>query len=167
MIYLDNGATSWPKPESVYQTMDAFLREKGEIRGVAATAWRLLPKKRLKRQECLCALHQCAGDEKSYIYSQLHGCPEYGIKGLAQTGDHVISSSIGHNSLIRPLKKLERQGIKTTYLHQAVGSGCISAKEIEESITGSTKLVLVTHASNVTGLFNRSRNTALSPGSMV
>jgi cysteine desulfurase family protein len=75
-----------------------------------------------------------------------------GLKGLLRPGDHVISSSIGHNSLIRPLKKLERQGIKTTYLHQAVGSGCISAKEIEESITGSTKLVLVTHASNVTGI---------------
>ena len=153
MIYLDNGATSWPKPESVYQTMDAFLREKGGNPGRGSHSVAAAAKETIEETRMLVARFINAPEMKRVIFTL--NCTDalnMGLKGLLRPGDHVISSSIGHNSLIRPLKKLERQGIKTTYLHQAVGSGCISAKEIEESITGSTKLVLVTHASNVTGI---------------
>jgi cysteine desulfurase family protein len=153
MIYLDNGATSWPKPESVYQTMDTFLREKGGNPGRGSHSLAAAATETIEETRMLMTRFINAPEKKRVIFTL--NCTDalnMGLKGLLRPGDHVISSSIGHNSLIRPLKKLERQGIKTTYLHQAAGSGCVSAKEIEESITGSTKLVLVTHASNVTGI---------------
>ena len=153
MIYLDNGATSWPKPESVYRTMDTFLREKGGNPGRGSHSLAAAATETIEETRMLVARFINAPEMKRVIFTL--NCTDalnMGIKGLLRPGDHVISSSIGHNSLIRPLKKLELQGIKITYLHQAAGSGCISAKEIEESITGSTKLVLVTHASNVTGI---------------
>jgi cysteine desulfurase family protein len=75
-----------------------------------------------------------------------------GLKGLLKPGDHVITSCIGHNSLVRPLRKLERQGVKITRLPPSAKSGVLSVQDIEEAITKDTKLVVVTHASNVTGV---------------
>jgi cysteine desulfurase family protein len=75
-----------------------------------------------------------------------------GLKGLLRPGDHVITSCIEHNSVVRPLRKLEQAGIKITRLPPCPESGVVSARDIEEAITRDTKLVVVTHASNVTGV---------------
>jgi cysteine desulfurase family protein len=75
-----------------------------------------------------------------------------GLKGLLKPGDHVITDSIGHNSLVRPLKKLEAHGVKVTRLSPSPDTGVISAGDIETAITRATKLVAVTHASNVNGI---------------
>jgi cysteine desulfurase family protein len=75
-----------------------------------------------------------------------------GLKGLLRPGGHVITSSIGHNSLVRPLKKLEQQGVKVTKLPPSPEAGVVSPQDIEDAITKDTKLVVVTHASNVTGV---------------
>jgi len=70
-----------------------------------------------------------------------------GLKGLLRPGDHVITSSIEHNSVVRPLRKLERQGVKVTRLPPSAKTGVVSAQDIESAIERDTKLVVVTHAS--------------------
>ncbi len=74
------------------------------------------------------------------------------LKGMLKPGDHVITSCIGHNSLVRPLNKLERQGVKVSRVPLCSDDGFVSPADIEEAITEETKLVAVTHASNVTGI---------------
>jgi cysteine desulfurase family protein len=75
-----------------------------------------------------------------------------GLKGLLKPGDHVVTSCIGHNSLVRPLRKLESLGVKVTWVPSSPDSGVLSPRDIEAAITKDTKLVVVTHASNVTGV---------------
>jgi cysteine desulfurase family protein len=74
-----------------------------------------------------------------------------GLKGLLRQGDHVITSCIEHNSVARPLNKLARQGVKVTKISPSKETGVVSAQDIEGAITKETKLVVMTHASNVTG----------------
>ncbi len=153
MIYLDNAATSWPKPESVYQTMDEFLRQKGgnPSRGghsMAVTASRVIDETRL-----LVARLINASDKDRIIFT--FNCTDslnIGLKGLLRPSDHVITSSIEHNSVVRPLRKLERQGVKVTRLSPHSRGGFVSPQDIEEAITGETRLVVMTHASNVNGV---------------
>jgi len=75
-----------------------------------------------------------------------------GLKGLLRPGDHVITSCIGHNSAVRPLRKLEQQGVKITKVPPSSDAGVVSAQDIEDAITKNTKLLVITHASNVTGV---------------
>ena len=153
MIYLDNAATSWPKPESVYQTMDEFLRQKGGNPGrgghsMAVTASRVIDETRLLMTRLINA------PDKDRIIFTLN-CTDSlntGLKGLLRPGDHVITSSIEHNSVVRPLRKLERQGVRVTRLSPHSRGGFVSPQDIEAAITGETRLVVMTHASNVNGV---------------
>jgi len=151
-IYLDNAATSWPKPEGVYQTMDEFLREKGGNPGRGSHSMAVAARETVEETRLLIARLINATDKERVIFTL--NCTDalnLGLKGLLRPGDHVITSCIGHNSLVRPLKKLEQQGVKITRLPPSPEMGVVSAHNIEDSITQDTKLVAVTHASNVTG----------------
>jgi cysteine desulfurase family protein len=153
MIYLDNAATSWPKPESVYQTMDEFLRTKGGNPGRGSHSMAMAARAVVEETRMLVARLINAPDKDRVIFTL--NCTDslnLGLKGLLKSGDHVITSCIGHNSLVRPLRKLARQGVKITRLPPSVKSGVVSAQDIEEAITKDTKLVVVTHASNVSGV---------------
>lgn len=153
MIYLDNAATSWPKPETVYQTMDRFLREKGGNPGRGSHSLATAATETVEESRGLVARLINAPEAKRVIFTL--NCTDalnLGLKGLLRPGDHVVTSSIGHNSLVRPLKKLEQQGVKITRLLPSPELGVLSARDIEEAITSDTKVVVVTHASNVTGV---------------
>jgi len=153
MIYLDNAATSWPKPESVYQTMDEFLRTKGGNPGRGSHSLAVAARETVEETRMLVARLINAPEMERVIFTL--NCTDalnLGLKGLLRPGDHVITSCIGHNSLVRPLRKLEQQGIKITRLPPSLEAGVVSAQDIEEAITKDTKLVVVTHASNVNGV---------------
>ncbi len=75
-----------------------------------------------------------------------------GLKGLLKPGDHVITDSIGHNSVLRPLKKLEKQGVAVTILPPSVATGSVSADDMQAAIRKETRLIVITHASNVHGV---------------
>ncbi len=151
-IYLDNAATSWPKPESVYQTMDEFLREKGGNPGRGSHSLAVAAKEVIEETRRLVArLINAPEIERAIFTLNCTDALNLGLKGLLRPGDHVITSCIGHNSLVRPLKKLEQHGVKTTRLPPSPEFGVVSANDIEEAIIQDTKLVAVTHASNVTG----------------
>jgi cysteine desulfurase family protein len=74
-----------------------------------------------------------------------------GLKGMLKPGDHVITSRIEHNSVVRPLRKLEQQGVKVKWLSPRPGDRFVSPQDVEKAISRETKLVVMTHASNVTG----------------
>jgi len=153
MIYLDNAATSWPKPESVYQTMDEFLRTKGGNPGRGSHSLAVAAKEAVEATRLLVARLINAQEMERIIFTL--NCTDalnLGLKGLLKPGDHVITSCIGHNSVVRPLRKLEQQGVKITRLPPSSDAGVVSAQGIEDAITKDTKLVVITHASNVTGV---------------
>jgi len=153
MIYLDNAATSWPKPEGVYRAMDEFLREHAGNPGRGAHSLALAAERVIDETRSLVACLINAPEKERIILT--FNCTDalnLGLKGLLKPGDHVITSQIGHNSLVRPLKKLEGKGVRITRLPPCSDTGFLSAKDIEEAIDEKTKLVVVTHASNVTGV---------------
>ena len=152
MIYLDNAATSWPKPESVYQAMDRFLKKEGGNPGRGGHSMALAAERVIEEARVLMARFIDAPEKDRIIFTL--NCTDalnLGLKGLLKPGDHVITSQIGHNSLARPLRRLEQQGIKVTRIPPSE-DGFISPEEIEGAITRETKLVVVTHASNVNGV---------------
>ena len=153
MIYLDNAATSWPKPEIVYKTMDEFLRTKGGNPGRGSHSMALAARQTVDETRMLVARFINAPEINRVIFTL--NCTDalnLGLKGLLKPGDHVVTSCIGHNSLVRPLRKLERLGVKVTWVPSSPDSGVLSPRDIEAAITKDTKLVVVTHASNVTGV---------------
>jgi cysteine desulfurase family protein len=153
MIYLDNAATSWPKPESVYRTMDDFLRTKGGNPGRGSNTMALAAGEAVEETRRLVARLINAPEANRIIFTL--NCTDalnLGLKGLLKPGDHVITDSIGHNSLVRPLRKLEQNGIKVTRVLPSPDTGFISPLDIEAAIIGDTRLIAVTHASNVNGV---------------
>jgi cysteine desulfurase family protein len=153
MIYLDNAATSWPKPEIVYKTMGSFLREKGGNPGRASHSLAIAAGTAIEEARILAARLINAPEKNRVIFTL--NCTDalnLGLKGLLKPGDHVITDRIGHNSVVRPLTKLEQRGVKVTKLAPSSDDGCLSAKDIESAIIENTKLISVTHASNVTGV---------------
>jgi cysteine desulfurase family protein len=153
MIYLDNAATSWPKPEIVYKTMDEFLRTKGGNPGRGSHSMALAARQTVDETRMLVARFINASEINRVIFTL--NCTDalnLGLKGLLKPGDHVVTSCIGHNSVVRPLRKLESLGVKVTWVPSSPDSGVLSPRDIEAAITKDTKLVVVTHASNVTGV---------------
>ncbi len=106
MIYLDNAATSWPKPESVYQTMDEFLRTKAGNPGRGGHSMAVAAKETVEETRLLLARLINVADKDRVIFTL--NCTDslnMGLKGLLQPGDHVITSSLEHNSVARPSGK--------------------------------------------------------------
>ncbi len=153
MIYLDNAATSWPKPESVYRAMDEFLRTSGGNPGRGGHTMAIAATRMIEDVRLLLTRLINAPDKDRVVFT--FNCTDslnIGLKGLLKPGDQVITSSIEHNSVVRPLRKLERQGIRVTRLFPRSGDGFVSPDDIEKEITRETRLVVMTHASNVNGV---------------
>jgi cysteine desulfurase / selenocysteine lyase len=153
MIYLDNAATSWPKPESVYRTMDQFLRVQGGNPGRGSHSMAVAASQTVEEARVLVARLINAPDKDRVVFTL--NCTDslnLGLKGVLRPGDHVITSCIEHNSVARPLKKLEHQGVRVTRLPPHSEDGFVLPQDIEKVITRETKLLVMTHASNVTGV---------------
>ncbi len=154
LIYLDNAATAWPKPENVYRYMDEFYRKTGVNPGrsgfdKAIEAGNILEdlRKRLTRffggdeeaPERLCFGYN-ATDALNLI-----------IQGLLSSGDHVVSTNLEHNSVIRPINHLVRDhGVEVTYV-PFDNQGFVAPDEIAGAIKSNSRLVIVNHGSNVLG----------------
>lgn len=162
MIYLDNAATSWPKPESVYRAMDEFLRTSGGNPGrgghtMAVAATSLIDKTRLLIARMINA------DDKDRVIFTLN-CTDslnMGLKGVLKPGDHVITSNLEHNSVVRPLNKLEQQGVTVTRLSPRSAGEPVAAEDVEKAIRDKTRLIIMTHASNVNGVIQPVREYGL------
>ena len=152
MIYLDNAATSWPKPEIVYRTMDEFLRRKGGNPGRGSHSMAIAAKDTVEETRMLLA--RLINSPEVYRIVFTLNCTDalnLGLKGFLKPGDHVITDKMSHNSVVRPLNTLEKRGLRVTRLTPSDELGFVSPEDIEKAIIPDTRLVIITHASNVTG----------------
>ena len=151
MVYLDNAATTFPKPESVYEEVIRAMKEYGANPGrsghkLALQAGRVI----YDTREIIAKLFKIENPMNVVFTSNCTDSLNIAIKGLLKPGDHVITSSMEHNSVLRPLKALEDKGIELTII-ECDKKGYINIDNIEKNIKENTKLIVTTHASNVTG----------------
>jgi cysteine desulfurase family protein len=151
-IYLDNAATSWPKPQAVYRAVDDYLRRLGAPAGRGAYA-EASEAERLVAS-CRKQIAQLIGSaDPARIIFTLNGTDalNLALHGLLRPGDHVITSVCEHNSVLRPLRFLaEQREVTTTYVPCDV-EGFVNPDDIRRAITPRTRLITLLHASNVTG----------------
>src|SRR5713101_6959292 len=146
MIYLDNAATSFPKPESVYQALDAFARQNLANPGRAGHKMALAAERAL--DDCRHLLNQLfRGKEPERFVFTLNATDALNMafKGVLADGDHVITTDLEHNSISRPLRKMELDGRITLTRVRADGGGTIDPNDIKKAITPKTKLIAITH----------------------
>jgi cysteine desulfurase family protein len=151
-VYLDNAATTWPKPETVYLAVDHFLREVGATPGRGG----------YQQEE---QAQQIADEARAALAQLFHAPDPLGIaftlnathainmalKGLLHPGDHVVTSSIEHNAMWRPLKALEKLGVEVTTV-PCTPEGILHPADVEAALRPETRLVAMLHASNVLGI---------------
>jgi cysteine desulfurase family protein len=154
MIYLDNAATSFPKPESVYEAVIETMREECGNPGRSGHRLSLAAGRNVNEARVLCARLLHAQTPDSIVFTpNTTTALNIAIKGIIEPGDHVITSSLEHNSVSRPLHYLERNGVRITKLPTDLQYG-LGANDIEKAVEPDTKLVVCTHVSNVTGTIN-------------
>jgi cysteine desulfurase family protein len=152
MIYLDNAATSFPKPESVYQALDAFARTQLANPGRAGHKMALAAEHAL--DDCRHRLNQFFNGESPDRFIFTLNCTDalnMAFKGVLSEGDHVITTDLEHNSVSRPLRAMQLEGRITLTRVHADGGGTIDPDAIKQAITPKTRLIALTHASNVLG----------------
>ncbi len=151
MIYLDNAATSFPKPDIVYNAMMEAMREYGANPGRSGHKLALKAGRAIyETRELLANFFNIEDPMRIIFTSNATDGLNLAIKGLLKPNDHVITTSMEHNSVLRPLKALENSGVETTII-QCDETGSMDIKDIEVNIKNNTKLIVTTHASNVTG----------------
>lgn len=152
MIYLDNAATTFPKPECVYTAMDKFLREKGANPGRAGHRMSVEAEQEIEKARVTVARFLGIKETERMIFTfSATDALNMGIKGLLNEGDHVITSRLEHNSVSRPLDGLENSGVITVTRVENSDDGFICADDIKKAIRSNTRLIVCTHASNVLG----------------
>jgi cysteine desulfurase family protein len=151
MIYFDNAATSWPKPAAVPQAMTAFLEQVGANPGrsghrLSVTAARTI----YDTRQALADLFNAPDPMRVVFGHNITEALNLALRGLLHPGDHVITSSMEHNSVMRPLRWLEQQGVALSVL-PCSPQGFLDPDDIEAAIRPHTKLIVLNHASNVAG----------------
>src|SRR5256714_3161825 len=152
MIYLDNAATSFPKPEAVYQALDRFARSHLANPGRAGHRMAVEAERALDDGRHL--LNQLFNGEAPERFAFTLNCTDalnMAFKGVLADGDHVITSDLEHNSVSRPLRAMELAGRISLTRVRADGGGTISPDDVRAAITPKTRLIALTHASNVLG----------------
>lgn len=153
MIYLDNAATSFPKPKRVYERMDQFLREEAANPGRSGHRLSVAAEAQIVQARSLLAKFFGAKHPERIIFTL--NCTDslnIAIKGVLREGDHVITSVLEHNSVLRPLNALETAKKITVTKVRPSQDGLIDPEDIKKAFQKNTKLVVLTHASNVIGV---------------
>lgn len=151
-IYLDNAATSFPKPEGVYTSVDRYQRQIGAAIGRGAYQSSLDATAIVERCRTRIAELLGAGSRERIVFT-FNGTDSLNLAlhGLLGPGDHVVTSAIEHNSLLRPLHELRTHaGVEVTHV-PADGAGRVDPGEIRRALRPNTRLIALVHASNVTG----------------
>src|SRR5215831_5849887 len=152
MIYLDNAATSFPKPESVYQALDRFARSDLANPGRAGHKMALAAERALDDCRHLLNQHFHGKEPERFVFTL--NCTDalnMAFKGVLTAGDHVITTDLEHNSVSRPLRAMELAGHITLTRIRADGRGTVDPGDIQKAIRPKTRLVALAHASNVLG----------------
>lgn len=150
MIYLDNAATTFRKPEEVTEAIIKAMHSMGNAgRGAheaALDASRII----YETREELSALFGLGDPRQVAFTANSTESLNTALNGILEPGDHVITTMLEHNSVLRPLYRLEQQGVELTII-PADHRGCIRYEAFGEAVQHNTKAVVCTHASNLTG----------------
>jgi len=151
-IYLDNAATSWPKPDVVYAAVDRYLRENGAPAGRSAYREAAEAENAIASARSSIARLIGADNARQIVFTfNGTGALNLAIHGLLRRGDHAICTDADHNSVLRPLRYLEEHGgIEVTRV-TCNTAGWIDRDDIRRALRPSTRLIAMLHASNVTG----------------
>lgn len=151
MIYLDNAATSWPKPAAVHEAITQFLETSAGNPGrsghrLSLAAGRVL----YDLREALAEFFGLQDPLRLVFTSGVTESVNLVLHGLLQPGDHVVTSSMEHNSVMRPLRCLQQKGVQLTVVPSAA-DGTLNPGDVRSALRPETRLVVLTHASNVCG----------------
>jgi len=150
-IYLDNAATSWPKPEAVYAVVDDYQRNIGAPTGRSgyAEAAQVARDVETARRKVARILGVRTHSQLIFGFNGTDAL-NLALHGLLHLGDHVVTSVVEHNSTLRPLFSLEREGVRVTRVG-CDAEGLVDPAAIRDALRPETRLVALSHASNVTG----------------
>lgn len=151
MIYLDNAATTYPKPKTVYQSVMRAMTEYGANPGRGSHAMAIEGARVIyETRELMAQLFNLDDPMKViFTFNATDGLNQ-AIKGVLNPGDHVITTTMEHNSVLRPIKELEKYGVENSII-QCARDGRVNIEDIEANIKTNTKLIVTTHVSNLTG----------------
>ncbi len=150
-IYFDNAATSWPKPDAMIKAMIEFNSNVGANPGrsghrLSVEAGRII----YNARETIAHLFG-ADDPLSIVFTRNATESINTVShGLLRPGDHVITSGMEHNSVMRPLRAIEKTGVELSVI-KCSANGELTPEDVRRTIKKNTKLIIITHASNVTG----------------
>jgi cysteine desulfurase family protein len=151
MIYLDHAATSWPKPREVITAMADFLEQAGGNPGRAGhhlsiDAGRIV----YNARETLAEFFNASDPLRVIFTANATQAINLCLYGILRPGDHVITSSMEHNAVMRPLRNLESRGVRLS-VAPCAPDGSMDPGAIVAAIRPSTRIIAITHAGNVTG----------------
>jgi cysteine desulfurase family protein len=151
MIYLDNAATSYPKPKEVGQAMMYFLEKVGANPGRSSHRLSIESGRMLyQARESLAELFNVDDPLRIIFTLNVTEALNLALKGLLRPGDQVITSSMEHNSVMRPLRELEKRGVEVKVI-PCSSQGVLDPVDLERAIKKNTKLIVLNHGSNVIG----------------
>lgn len=151
MIYLDNAATTYPKPQKVYDSMMDCMKNYCANPGRSGHKLAMKSAREIyDTRENIAKLFNIENPMNIIFTSNATDSLNIAIKGVVNEGDHIITTSMEHNSVIRPIKSLEKYGIENTIV-DCDKEGFLNIENIKNAIKPNTKLIVTTHASNVCG----------------
>lgn len=151
MIYFDNAATSWPKPPAVAEAVLRYIRDVGANPGrsghrLSVQAGRIM----YETRDALAQLFNVADPLRIVFAANATEAINVVLMGYLRPGDHVVTTSMEHNAVMRPLRYLQFTGVELTVV-PCSPQGVLDPGDIAQAIRSNTVLLAVNHASNVTG----------------
>lgn len=152
-LYFDNAATTIHKPAVVAKrvaevlTADSYGNPSRGAHSYSLRAYQTVEETR----ESIKRLFQATESYEVAFTNNATVALNEVLKGMIQSGDHVLTTSWEHNSVLRPLYQLEQAGVQLDFISSEAITGCLNYQEFEEKVRPETKVVVCNHASNVTG----------------
>ncbi len=150
MIYMDNAATTMHKPQAVIDAVIAAMSSMGNAGRGANEASLSASRVIFDTRDKLCQFFGAENPRQIVFTNNSTESLNIAIKGLLNPGDHVITTMLEHNSVLRPLYEMEKKGVKLTII-RSNEKGTFDLKDMEDAICPETKMVICTNGSNLTG----------------
>ncbi len=151
MIYLDNAATSWPKPPEVLKAMTDALEISGGNPGRSGHRLSIAAARVIYDSREEVARYFGIDNPLRVIFtSNATHAINLVLKGILKPGDRVVTSSMEHNAVMRPLRILEKKGVRLVTVRCAY-DGSLDVKDVKKAVDANTRLIVMTHASNIAG----------------
>ena len=152
MIYLDNAATSWPKPTAVTEAMSRFMLEVGANPGRSAHRLSIEAGRMVyETREAVARLFNLSDPLRVVFGLNATEALNLALWGILRPGDRVLTTSMEHNSVMRPLRALERERSVKVDIVRCSSEGFLDADDVEAALRADTKMIVLNHASNVVG----------------